>query len=285
MPEGPECTRAAKQVHRAVYNKKLVHIELCSGRYTKKAPDGYERALDILEHAPTLVSEVRVKGKFIYWVTPDFYIYTTLGMTGNFKLQPSKHTRVAFYFDDESSIYYNDQRNFGTIKFVFSLRDLEKKLSSIGPDMLNNPCTLEAFKELTQKRSHYTLVKWLMDQSLVSGVGNIYKSESLFLAGLNPSRTVSSLDDSEIEKLYLSICRVLRAAYEEGGATIKNYSDLYNNHGKYTAFPSNVKDMLEARWDNRVMIYGRTHDVYGNKVEKIKLDDGRTTYWSPQIQQ
>ena len=66
-------------------------------------------------------------------------MYTTLGMTGNFKLQPSKHTRIAFYFDDDSAIYYNDQRNFGTIKFVFDDKDHQKEIDSIGPDMLNNP--------------------------------------------------------------------------------------------------------------------------------------------------
>ena len=109
-------------------------------------------------------------------------MYTTLGMSGNFKLQPSKHTRIAFYFDDDTAIYYNDMRNFGTVKFVFENNDHERKLRSIGPDMLNNPCTFSEFVRIAGRKPEWTIVKWLMDQGQISGVGNIYKSESLFLA-------------------------------------------------------------------------------------------------------
>ena len=122
-----------------------------------------------------------------------------------------------------------------------------------------------------------------MHQESISGVGNIYKSESLYLACLNPARKVGSLTVPELEKLYNAICKVLSASYESGGATIRNYSDLYNNHGKYARFASNPQEMLEARWDNKVMIYGRQQDIYGNIVQRIKLDDNRTTYWTPEV--
>ena len=210
-------------------------------------------------------------------------MYTTLGMTGNFKLQPSKHTRIAFYFDDDTAIYYNDQRNFGTIKFVFNTSEHKKKLSSIGPDMLNNPCTLEDFIKIAHKKPDWTVVKWLMEQSQISGVGNIYKSESLFLAGLDPHRQMKSFNNEELEKLYYAICQVLNASYETGGATIRNYSDLYNNHGQYTRFASNPDEIVEAR-GGRVMVYNQKEDIYGNPVHRIKLNDGRTTFWSPEVQ-
>ena len=149
MPEGPECTRTARQVDRAIRGKKLVNLNIISGRYTKKLPAGFDSFLISLEEQHLPVKGVFNKGKFIWWefedLLPICYMYTTLGMTGNFKLQPSKHTRIAFYFDDDTAIYYNDQRNFGTIKFVFNTSEHKKKLSSIGPDMLNNPCTLEDF--------------------------------------------------------------------------------------------------------------------------------------------
>jgi formamidopyrimidine-DNA glycosylase len=205
-------------------------------------------------------------------------------MTGNFKLQPSKHTRLAFYFDDGSAIYYNDQRNFGTTKFCFNSHSLLAKLDKIGPDMLNNPCTLDEFRLRANKKAKWSVVKWLMDQSQISGVGNIYKSESLFLAGISPYRKMESLSPQELEKLYNAICKVLQSAYQDGGATIRNYSDLYDNHGKYTAFPSNIERILEARWDNKVMCYGRKEDIYGNPIQRVKLDDQRTTFWSPTVQ-
>ena len=287
MPEGPECTRTARQVDRAVRGKQLVNLNIISGRYTKKLPTGFADFYIALEERHLPVKGVYNKGKFIWWefgdLLPICYMYTTLGMSGNFKLQPSKHTRIAFYFDDDTAIYYNDQRNFGTVKFVFESKDHERKLNSIGPDMLNNPCTFSEFLGIARRKANWTIVKWLMDQGQISGVGNIYKSESLFLSGIAPHRTVGSLSEEELEKLYTAICQVLSASFESGGATIRNYSDLYNNHGKYTRFPSNPAEMIAAR-QSRVMVYNQKEDIYGNKVERLKLNDGRTTFWSPAVQ-
>ena len=285
MPEGPECTRVARQLNRAVANKSLVSVNLLTGRYAKKTPIGFEEFVSTL---PDTVRCVEVKGKFIYWKLDRHVIFSTLGMTGNYKITPNKYARVAFYFDDDSAVYYCDQRNFGTLKFLnddYGLNELEKKLHKLGPDMLNNPCTQKTFNEIALRRKNWSLVKFLMHQESISGVGNIYKSESLYLAGLNPARKVGSLTVPELEKLYNAICKVLSASYESGGATIRNYSDLYNNHGKYARFASNPQEMLEARWDNKVMIYGRKQDIYGNIVQRIKLDDKRTTYWTPEVQQ
>jgi len=287
MPEGPECTRTARQLDRAVRGKSLVNLNIVSGRYTKQLPTGFADFYFALDEKHLPVKGVFNKGKFIWWefgdLLPICYMYTTLGMSGNFKLQPSKHTRIAFYFDDDSSVYYNDQRNFGTIKFVFDDKDHQKKLDSIGPDMLNNPCTLSQFLHIARLKPRWTLVKWLMDQSQVSGVGNIYKSESLFLAGLRPDRTLESCTDEELEKLYYAVCKVLSASYESGGATLRNYSDLYNNHGQYTRFASSPNEMVEAR-GGRVMVYNQKQDIYGNPVVRVKLNDGRTTFWSPEVQ-
>jgi formamidopyrimidine-DNA glycosylase len=287
MPEGPECTRTARQVDRAVRGKSLVNLNFISGRYTKNLPTGFANFYIALEDNHLPVKGVYNKGKFIWWefgdLFPICYMYTTLGMSGNFKLQPSKHTRIAFYFDDDTAVYYNDQRNFGTIKFVFDDKDHIKKLDSIGPDMLNNPCTLSEFLRIARLKPRWTMVKWLMDQSQISGVGNIYKSESLFLAGIRPDKLIEECTDEELEKLYHAVCQILSASYSTGGATIRNYSDLYNNHGQYTRFASNPNEIVAAR-GGHVMVYNQTQDIYGNPVERIKLNDGRTTFWSPAVQ-
>ena len=287
MPEGPECTRTARQVDRAVRGKALVNLNFISGRYTKNLPAGFANFYIALEDNHLPVKGVFNKGKFIWWefgdLFPICYMYTTLGMSGNFKLQPSKHTRIAFYFDDDTAVYYNDQRNFGTIKFVFDDKDHQKKLDSIGPDMLNNPCTLSEFLRIARLKPRWTMVKWLMDQSQISGVGNIYKSESLFLAGIRPDKLIEECSDEELEKLYHAVCQILSASYSTGGATIRNYSDLYNNHGQYTRFASNPNEIVAAR-GGHVMVYNQTQDIYGNPVERIKLNDGRTTFWSPAVQ-
>lgn len=283
MPEGPECTRTARQVNRAVFGKELSNVNIISGRYTKTEPTGFSKLISLLQNNPIKVNKIDNKGKFIYWDLEGAFIFTTLGMTGNFKLQPSKHSRLAFYFTDDSAVYYNDQRNFGTTKIIFKRSELEAKLNSIGPDMLNNPPTIDTFIEIARKKPKWTLVKWLMEQSQISGVGNIYKSESLFLAKLRPDRLISECSDSQLTDLYYAICSVLKTSYESGGSTIRSYSDLFNNEGKYTRFASNPKEILEAR-NNRVLVYNQKMDIYGNPIHRVKLNDGRTTFWSPEIQ-
>jgi len=280
MPEGPEVTRTARQLDDAVRSNFLSHINLVSGRYTKTLPEGYTTFLDFIA-TPKQVKGVFNKGKFIWWDLGSAFIYSTLGMSGHYKLIPDKHCRVAFYFADDAAVYYIDQRNFGTFKFVFSEKELKAKLDTIGPDMLNAPCSVETFITRARRKPSWTIVKWLMDQTQISGVGNIYKSESLFLAGIRPNKQISDITDVELQKLYNAVCTVLSNSYEHGGATIRNYSDLYDNHGLYT---DSDKLHLMHKWENRVMIYGRKRDIYGNLVMKSTFDDGRTTYWTPEVQ-
>jgi len=140
---------------------------------------------------------------------------------------------------------------------------------------------------LTIARKHGTkeIVKFLMEQKYISGVGNIYKSESLFLARISPFSKVDDLSDEDLIRLRGAIIKVLQTSYNSGGATIQTYSDLYASHGKYTRFPSSPKEMVEARKDHiGVMVYGQTKDIYGNEVKKATLSDNRTTYYSPTIQ-
>jgi len=286
MPEGPEVTIVTKQLNGLVQNKIIQDIELLSGRYLKKEPDGFINYLDFaINDSPQTVLGVNNKGKFIYWITSNGVIFSTLGMTGTYKTKDNKYARVKWTFTDNTEIYYSDIRNFGTLKFFHRegfIAALDKKLSELGPDMLNEPCNEDTWLQICEKRKNQSLVKFLMEQKNVSGVGNIYKSESLFLAGLAPHRTVGDCSTEELLRLYASVKTVLKNSYETGGATIRNYSDLYNNQGQYVSFPSKATEMMKSRIG--VMVYSQKTDPYGNPITKIKLDDQRTTYYSPEVQ-
>ena len=286
MPEGPEVTIVTKQLNSIVQDKVIKDIELLSGRYIKKEPSGFTDYVDgAINHESQKVLSVNNKGKFIYWLTSSGVIFSTLGMTVTYKTKNNKYARVKWIFDDDTEIYYSDMRNFGTLKFYFgagSSKELNKKLSEIGPDMLNEPCDEKTWLKICEKRKNQSLVKFLMEQKNVSGVGNIYKSESLFLAGLAPYRKVGECTSEELLRLYKSVKTVLKNSYETGGTTIRNYSDLYNNQGQYVAFPSKADEMMKSRIG--VMVYSQKEDPYGNPIQKIKLDDQRTTYYSPKVQ-
>ena len=292
MPEGPEVTIVTKQLDKEVRGWNLVNIKLLTGRYTRKEPDGFYEFMSILypKYDGIYIHGICNKGKFIYWLCMDGIIFSTLGMTGTYKAEDNKYARVRFDFRDNTpektrkSIYYSDMRNFGTLKFITEnpKQELDKKLASIGPDMLNNPCDEETWLAICEKRKNNSLVKFLMEQKNVSGVGNIYKSESLFLAGLAPHRTVGDCSTEELLRLYASVKTVLKNSFETGGATIRNYSDLHNTQGNYVAFPSKADEMMKSRIG--VMVYSQKTDPYGNPIMKIKLDDQRTTYYSPEVQ-
>lgn len=292
MPEGPEVTRVTRQLNTVVGNTFLNDLYPVSGRYIKKAPEGYFNLLDDLGRGDFLIKGVFNKGKFIWWeLEKDWFIFSTLGMSGNYKLEYNKHSRFQFIvtrvneFETETfSLYYCDARNFGTLKFVNGREHLYNKLNSLGPDMLNDPCDFTTFLEICRKYSNKSVVKFMMEQKHISGVGNIYKSESLFLARISPFKTMGELSDEDLKRLYKAIIKVLKTSLEQGGATIQSYSDLYASHGNYTRFPSHPQEMVSARESSRVMVYGQKNDIYGNKVLKAQLDDKRTTYYSPDIQ-
>lgn len=279
MPEGPEVTRVATQLNSVVKNSLLDSVTLLSGRYLKKAPDNFFEFESVLHKGALLIKSVNNKGKFIWWeLEHDWFIFSTLGMSGRYSLEESKHSRLLFditkiyhKYTEFLPVYYEDIRNFGTIKIVNDRNILNKKLDSIGPDMLNNPCTASEFLKIARKYNNKSIVKFLMEQKYISGVGNIYKSESLFLAKLSPFNFVKDLTDEELITLYNCILKVLAEAYKTGGSTVQTYKDLYGEEGTYSK-------------KSRLLVYNQKIDIYGNNVEKVILDDQRTTYFSPTIQ-
>lgn len=244
----------------------MTGINIASGRYLKKAPDGYE---DIISALPLNVLGTGVHGKFMYWLLEGTWsIWSTLGMTGQWSKTPSKHTRVEFSVSDEK-VFYNDVRNFGTLKFVKGPKPLIEKLSSLGPDLLSEECPPGLFIECLRHQDNKLIVQALMDQSVVSGVGNYIKSDSLWLSGISPHKKVCELTDRELYVLNKSIRDVMISSFESGGATIKSYKTFSGEEGEY---------------GSKFLVYNRKVDPLGNEVIKEKTKDGRSTFWSPKKQ-
>ena len=266
MPEGPECRRMSLQLSEEVSNKNLVDISVESGRYTKKPIEGMEK---ILQETPLKIRGTGVHGKFIFFLLDnEWSIWNTLGMTGGWSRKPAKHARVRLVLED-GPIFYNDTRNFGTLKFVQGKQPIIDKLNSLGPDLLAEECADEVFVNSLRRKDKKTIVEALMDQSVVSGVGNYVKAEALYLAKISPHRTVSSLTNSELCDLNAAVRSVLVNSFESGGATLQSYQDFYGEVGDAT---------------QRFAVYGRKADPEGRDIIKEQTKDGRTTHWVPAIQ-
>ena len=267
LPEGPEVKRTAEGLARAMTNKTIIAVEILSGRYTKEPPGGID---EFRASLPIKVVGAGCHGKFIFGLcTNESYIWSTLGMTGYWNGGGDKHARVRLDFSDGSSIYFNDMRNFGTLKFVKGKHEMLKKLKTLGPDMLAQDVPTQVFQAALMKKPEWSIAKALMKQSLVCGVGNYIKADSLWLAKISPKRKVKDITDAEFADLCSAIKRVMRTSYATGGATIASYQSFDDEPGTYT---------------QQMVVYGQKQDPEGNEVIREKTDDGRTTHWVPLVQ-
>ena len=267
MPEGPEVKRTGHSLSQCISGDILENVEVISGRYLKTQIFGMT---EMMENLPSKIVGVGVHGKFLYILMSKGYnIWSTLGMTGRWGKDRTNHSRVKLTMSSGKIYYYSDQRNFGTIKFVYGPHKLKKRLEKLGPDMLCDETTEGVFIDRIRTRRHWNITKVLMAQSIVSGIGNYIKAESLWLAGLSPERTVESMLDVELSALYFAIRAVMIESYNNQGVTHRAHKIFSDVHGDYSC---------------RFLCYGRKLDAEGNDVIKTKTPDGRITHWAPNKQ-
>lgn len=185
---------------------------------------------------------------------------------------PGKHTRVVFSFKSGDVMYFNDQRMFGWVKV---LRDKElDKLSfvkNLGPEPWDIT-DANFYLRIKSKKKPIKVV--LMDQDIISGVGNIYANDGLWEAGVNPSRRANTLTENEAGKVLKGVVKVLREGIKYGGATAADakYINLRGMGGKY---------------QDHFRTYAREGQSClrgdGGMIKKITLG-GRGTYFCPECQ-
>jgi len=266
MPEGPEVRKNAESLAQHASGREVIGIDILSGRYIKKPPGGLSSFCNVL---PKRVIGVGAHGKFLYWLLDDeLSIWSTLGMTGQWASNSSEHSRLKITLND-GEIYFNDQRNFGTVKFVRGKFQLIEKLKSLGPDMLAEDVSDATFIEKLRKYNKWTIAKSLMDQCIIAGVGNYIKADSLWLARISPHRKIEDMSDIEFSTLNAAIKQIMRESYQSGGATINSYKNFDGSEGEYT---------------RRFLVYNQKTDPDGNDVVRELTDDKRTTHWCPSVQ-
>jgi len=264
-PEGAEVKIIGENLSKIIGSRTLISVSPLSGRYTKKPIEGLDS-----NSLPGKVLGIGVRGKLIFWLLDnDTYILNTLAMTGSWSDSQTKHSRIIFEFDTGNPVYFNDIRNFGTLKLIRGRNLLVSKLDSIGPDMLSENVDDDLFTFCMRVRSQKSICEALMDQSLVSGVGNYVKAEALYRAKISPYRIVDSLDAAEMSDLNASVKSVLRQAYADQGASIRDYRQPNGTTGQATL---------------QFKVYGKKQDPDGNKVVKEETPDGRITHWCPDVQ-
>ena len=190
-------------------------------------------------------------------------------MSAVWQKKKTKHSRFYIKTTYGNEVFFNDIRNFGTLKYVTTKKELDKKLMTLGPDVLSSYVATELFKERLDKKPKWSIAKALMNQTVVSGIGNYLKAEILYAAKISPHRLCKDLTKDEIESIAEKSFEITNASYQSGGATIMTYRDENNEKGLYS---------------RRFMVYNHKTDPKGNKVIKETTTDKRSTYWVPEIQ-
>jgi len=285
MPEGPEVLVIQEGLARLLTGKTVATLTFnAKSRYHNKAPDGFVKFSSDLASAanPVHVTGVHAKGKFIWWeFSNGWHMWQTLGLSGGWFHNRKANSGLELQYVDSNgkveSLYYDDQRRFGTLKFIQPAEakfETTGKLNTLGPNILGKPGEFSAdiFKARMAKSTLATkqVGSVIADQKVLSGVGNYLRAEALYKAKISPFRLVNTLTATDLTALYHAILWAARESYKSGGASIRHYSDIDNVKGTY---------------EYQMQVYGRKKTPEGKDVKAEKLTgDTQTIYYCPEVQ-
>ncbi len=280
MPELPEVETIARGLHKRVAGDTIQSIWL--GQKPEPLKSSAEDIARVVEHARIL--RVRRVGKHIVfdleqsggrkgralrhgqWVVH-------LGMTGRMQitdpgLEIAKHTHAIATLASGRELRFVDPRRFGRLAVVSDASPTSAGFEAPGDEPLDSQA--ERFIELFRGRK--TPIKSaLLNQKLLSGVGNIYADESLFRAGIRPRRRAATLTREQLRKLHASLQEVLHEAISLGGSSVSDYVDADGKEGFF---------QLQHR------VYGREGQpclVCGTPIKRVVIS-GRSSHYCSHCQ-
>ncbi len=206
------------------------------------------------------------------------WLVVHLRMTGQFQFLEKEiptcpHTRIRFFNNEKKELRYLDMRNFGQMWWVEPETHPQKKIQGLirlGPEPFSKKFNSLYLKDSLKNRKR-SIKSSLLDQSTVAGAGNIYADESLFEAGILPTKESRKLNKEEIVKLCIALSNVLKKSIGKGGTTFKDFRDLEGINGNY---------------GGQAWVYGRANKACkkcGSIILKKKIS-GRGTHWCPKCQ-
>ncbi len=272
MPEKPEVITVVKSLDKLILNKTITGCNVYWENIIA-APTVDEFKKKIIGQK---IKDITTRGKFIVVGLDDYSLLIHLRMEGKFLFRDKgevlgKHEHVELILDDSISFRYCDVRKFGKM-YLINKEDTYKvkPLSDLGYEYDDKNLTKEYLFECFKKKK-YPIKTVLLDQSIITGIGNIYDDEILFMSGINPNRLACDVTLEECDKIIKNGIIVLNKAIELGGTTIKSFTSSEGVHGLF---------------QNELLIHGRVKENCkncGTPIIKIKIN-GRGTYYCSNCQ-
>ena len=246
MPELPEVEVTRRTLLKFIENKVIKNIKINNPNLRFKIPANFKKNVT----GQKIVKVLRRSKYILIYLKNDYVMIAHLGMSGKFLIKnnyskdflktsyysnefSSKHNHLEFFFSNNLKVIYNDPRRFGFFLLdKISKLDVNKFLSKLGPEPLGKDLKKD-YLILKTKATQRTIKTLLMDQSFISGIGNIYANEILFLAKIRPNKISSKLSLVDIERLHPSISKVLKRALKLGGSSIKDFKSSVGEKGRF----------------------------------------------------
>ncbi|HEV7857800.1 MAG TPA: bifunctional DNA-formamidopyrimidine glycosylase/DNA-(apurinic or apyrimidinic site) lyase [Pyrinomonadaceae bacterium] len=275
MPELPEVELVARALKHLVAGRTIIAAELLRpGLVQDSTPAEFAKRL-----RGARIDSVGRRGKHILIrLAPALVLVVHLRMTGRFLYLPMeaplpKHTHAVFYLDDERRLIFTDQRHFGMMKLADAPSlDSIKELRLLAPEPFSDQFT-PAYLYEALSRSRRTLKETLLDQTKVTGLGNIYAAEAMFMARVNPLIVSAEFSRRRVARLHRAILEVLDESISHGKTLDV---DPENMDGSYFGGSD------EGRW----RVYDREGEACSNCRARIRriTQGGRSTYFCPRCQ-
>lgn len=260
MPELPEVETVRRQLEKEILGAEIIFVEVREDKIFVGKP------IDIQNQKIVKVKRV---GKYLFvYFESGRGLVIHLKMTGRLVLddpwyETAKHTRVVISLKDGRKVFYWDTRKFGYVRLE---EKIESEYAKLSAKLGSEPWEISD-SDLMRKlqKTGRAIKEAILDQSMLSGIGNIYANDGLWLAGVDPRRKANSLKLSEVKKLRESLGKVLERGLAVGGASDNTYRDFYGLRGSY---------------QNEFLTYGRTGEPCnkcGLKLKRIVVG-GRGTW-------
>ena len=270
MPELPEVETTRRGIEPYLQNQIIKTVTIRNPRMRWPIPQTLPGKLQ-----GQRVLSVKRRAKYLLLETAAGTLILHLGMSGTLRISASgtayrKHDHFALTLTNKKELRLHDARRFGAVLWSDGDALQHPLLASLGPEPLDGEFNPDFLQRACQNRKA-AIKQHIMNSKIVVGVGNIYASEALFLAGIHPARAAGRISRPRIERLVDSIKVVLRKSIQQGGTTLRDFVRENGEPGYFSQY---------------LNVYGKTGEPCpgcSTTIKQIVLGQ-RSTYYCPNCQ-
>ncbi len=270
MPELPEVETTRRGIAPHIEGKTVSDLIVRHHQLRWPVPRGLKKRL-----SGHKINNVSRRAKYLLLRFDHGTLILHLGMSGSLRIIKAntvaeKHDHIDIILNNGKALRLTDPRRFGAVLWTKEQPEQHELLAHLGPEPLGEAFDSDTLYQQSRNRKS-SIKQFIMDGKVVVGVGNIYASEALFLAGINPKRIANNVSKARYEKLTAAIKQVLAAAIEQGGTTLR---DFVGGDGKPGYFAQQLN------------VYGRDGEPChscGTKIKQITQGQ-RSSYYCPRCQ-